>query len=288
MMAWHFATMKTMLKAGRLPTANKDRESKALSSSVTTDEHNALRRMFEVSYWGRHWVTQEAIISKTVELLYGQSRLSWILIDHFFAYYLHSASWHFPVPRALCKLRHDYVSKDFYPENFNSSAFSLVQWTKCHDLRDKVYGLQGLLPSKYRIPVDYTLSDLHVFLMAIEKWDPQGKIQGGNMSYFTRIGELAWAMKIPTNPNHNFAYIEIEAEEGGFKTSDGEDYDLQSNCYVPLEPEQLRRFVMRYIVDIGQWNTMHPSRRVEIGYNALEEYVSKNYKQTRRGVWSPR
>jgi hypothetical protein len=79
-------------------------------------------------------------------------------------------------------------------------AFRYCCESNCKDPRDKIYGLQVLIPTRQRVIVDYSLTAMQVFLSTVGKLlDPR---TGGSMNEYdsmdlVRLAQtmnLAWMM----------------------------------------------------------------------------------------------
>lgn len=123
-------------------------------------------------YWTRLWVVQEIILSRTVELFDGNQPLNWG--DFRFMKYSSSAWSKLPHPfnhiqstvHALISIRSERATTPI-------KDFSLVKviarfgHLDCADVRDKIFGLMSLIPSKATIPIDYSLSISELFQQVI-------------------------------------------------------------------------------------------------------------------------
>jgi hypothetical protein len=79
------------------------------------------------------------------------------------------------------------------------SLISFAQGSHCKDLRDKVYGMQAILPTKWRVPVDLGLPVMDVYFAAVELWSKQPETHLGRMLDFVKICKrLAESMSLLT------------------------------------------------------------------------------------------
>lgn len=125
------------------------------------------------SYWSRHWVAQELAAAKICLVMYGRYTLSmWSIMSLLWLFGPNSPSLvHLPF-RNLMELLHNMKGpvdgRHIHEEN-------CIRWVTaarfgcsscCEDLRDKVYGIQNILPQQYRIPVNYNLPVEEMFTQA--------------------------------------------------------------------------------------------------------------------------
>jgi len=122
----------------------------------------ALRCFFENTYWQRLWIVQEIMLARYIRILCGDTLLSWDELRRFCV----SGKSQLPAIAQGCIslqmiwLAEHALSAKVYTYTNLLATFSKSQ---CHDQKDKVYGLQGLIPPRMRVTVDYSQSVLNVF-----------------------------------------------------------------------------------------------------------------------------
>lgn len=166
-------------------------------NSIMIDEDELPRTddFFDHPYWDRLWVVQEIMYSREVLVMCGLSGVFW---NDFAAYYANVGG--------LFKTRHD--TNSVYRGNIASlvrvrqmlksdlswdekrardtmisnqmlasqvdrltlrQAIETFADRQCQDVRDKVFGLQGLVEPRHRFPIDYSLTVSELFFAVMEK-----------------------------------------------------------------------------------------------------------------------
>jgi hypothetical protein len=144
-------------------------------------ENNAFRAMAASSYWTRHWIVQEILLSAKVVLLYGSSTVPFanladvcvrdLSLPPRFRSPVQDTSMQYILGLAKLLARPEFARqepRDVRDLWFNVSA--IVHRTSCLDDRDKVYGIQSLFPLELRIHVDYSLTTEAVWVEMIVLW----------------------------------------------------------------------------------------------------------------------
>jgi hypothetical protein len=156
----HTVELRTYLKT-KLDSLNIARVSWLDSWRQTPDRSaglQAVRNMLGVAYWKRHWIAQEVIMSTFVIVLYGDLEMRWPIVEDI----LTAFSWLDGCNTAATTLR-DMKSlfsrggSEIPLDTFYIYALKFACRSQCADLRDKVYGLQGVLAPDFHVKVDYTL-----------------------------------------------------------------------------------------------------------------------------------
>jgi hypothetical protein len=132
-------------------------------------ELEAMKPVLCNDYWQRHWIAQEILLAQQVHVHYGTLSLPWRIIAHLL---FTTADAFDGLPPAfagtyavftLGTIKQKSIDREYilHPWIFlvTYGAFSL-----CHDPRDKVYGLQSILPLNCRVEVDYNKPVLEDFL----------------------------------------------------------------------------------------------------------------------------
>lgn len=143
---------------------NKKPYSEPKSSSLPAA---ALRCFFLNTYWKRLWIVQEIMLARYIRIMCGETILSWEELRRFC---LSSASpllaqVRYCIPQQVIWLVEHALSAKKYTYTSLLATFSK---SGCHDPKDKVYGLQGLVASRFRVEVDYARSIQRVFLGALD------------------------------------------------------------------------------------------------------------------------
>lgn len=133
-----------------------------------------LQAIMEASYWRRHWIVQEVLLSKSPLCLYGHHYIdAFPLLKSLLMYYdgLENLD-------RVCDLLGAKLSLGSYSTLQDLSAMSqymddivtICQYSQCENPLDIIYGIQGTLHLLQRVAVDYTISPRDLFLLAAQKW----------------------------------------------------------------------------------------------------------------------
>lgn len=129
------------------------------------EEKSAIIWMMRRSYWSRHWIAQELILSAQSLVLYGTSQIEWMNLSRLRFGALNEGYFAF---ESLLKLK-GFVGSDDHLELWqmlgNFSAES-----QCQNARDKVFGIQSLIDKQLRISIDYAKSVRDIYMIAVEVW----------------------------------------------------------------------------------------------------------------------
>ena len=142
---------------------NKNSYSEPESNSLPAA---ALRCFFLNTYWKRLWIVQEIMLARYIRIMCGETILSWEELRRFC---LSSASpllaqVRYCIPQQVMWLVEHALSAKKYTYTSLLATFSK---SDCHDPKDKVYGLQGLVAPRSRVVVNYAKSIQRVFLDAV-------------------------------------------------------------------------------------------------------------------------
>lgn len=127
----------------------------------------SLRRFFGNSYWTRLWIIQEVMLAKYIRIMCGDTVLTWDVLQRFCQSRLKTLSTDAvqAVPVQVAWLAEHAFSGRSY-------SYADMLWTfclnECHEPRDKVYGLQGLVNVADKMPIDYARPVDEVFLHLAE------------------------------------------------------------------------------------------------------------------------
>ena len=138
----------TMIEAARRLRDEKD------------DDHRAIGTLLSHPYFSRIWTIQEVALSVNQPLMIcGGVELGWDLVS----YPMGSSKANFPWHTVYKYHRNRNIREMRTLED----CISLHYESDCNDPRDNVYGLLGLTPERWRVPVDYTKEVLEVYLDAV-------------------------------------------------------------------------------------------------------------------------
>lgn len=146
------------------PFGPEDCEGAAVPSS---EEISKFDQLAHLNYWERHWIIQEIYLSSNATIVLG---------PHTMPYSKLSALAFCPAIRV--HIDDDSMLLDVlrleegptYPNAFLFWAGAVAKRSVCSDARDKVYGIQSLLPTNLRIQVDYDISTREVWQNAMLLW----------------------------------------------------------------------------------------------------------------------
>ncbi|KAH6857227.1 heterokaryon incompatibility protein-domain-containing protein, partial [Alternaria rosae] len=126
------------------------------------DDGWAIATLLAHPYFSRVWIVQETMLSVNSPLITcGGIELDWYCV----ALASIMAEPKQSLPLAACFTIHGY---DRVRERRTLQYFIRFHCgSKCHDPRDKVYGLLGLTPERWRVRVDYTKEVLEVYFDAV-------------------------------------------------------------------------------------------------------------------------
>ena len=152
---------------------------KELASARTVDDEDdmdfAILDIFHRRYFTRLWIVQEVSLPSEINVIYGNSLVSWWQIES------HAFYWKQPEP-AVHLLRDRKSQSENYPEKSMNMGHVLRKYSSgaCMDPRDKVYGSLGLCEGTDSIEIDYNkpvtkvLTDT-ILALVTNAWDTSHK-----------------------------------------------------------------------------------------------------------------
>lgn len=148
---------KRIRGSGIRKESSKERAQKRKAHAVET-----LEGLFQNPYWERLWIVQEVMLARYIRIICGDTLLSWEELRRFCVSGLGNliSNTTLDVPNQVTWLCEHALSANTYSDLDLLRTFSGSQ---CHDPRDKVYGLQGLLVQTDQTPIDYAKSVVDVF-----------------------------------------------------------------------------------------------------------------------------
>lgn len=130
----------------------------------------------EARYWNRLWIIQEILLAKSISVMYGSRTIPWsqleVLLNDILRYLKDAQK---PVDDIVYaeSLRSSNLGRfilerqKILSEGVDGAASMLFDWYNiiqlsrescCTDVRDRVFGVLGLVDPSFRIPVNYSLS----------------------------------------------------------------------------------------------------------------------------------
>ena len=124
-----------------------------------------LKHFFSSPYWRRLWIVQEIMLARYIRVICGETLLSWEELQRFCSTGLKSLT-----RRAVDAIPHQVIWLAQHALSARKYSYLNLLLTfssnECHDPRDKVYGLQGLVELKDKLEIDYGKPMEAVFLDA--------------------------------------------------------------------------------------------------------------------------
>lgn len=153
---------------------------------LSMPQTHAFRTMARSSYWSRHWIAQELLLSARPTLAYGSSTMPFSdLVDVSSNFPCFGGreyqDWERdgPLQHILRTADKGERQSDFW---LWRSAATIAKHTSCLDSRDKIYGIQSLFPLKMRIPVDYSTTAASVYVEMLALWYKRSQHNNGNLA----------------------------------------------------------------------------------------------------------
>ncbi|PMD35018.1 HET-domain-containing protein [Hyaloscypha variabilis F] len=129
----------------------------------------ALRVLFRKPYWSRVWIIQEIMLARRIRLKYGNRVITWEHLQEFKVWCKANGNLRLgtcfespsslipPRVKTLINNKFEWGLGDTWkaPNHDLRHVLSIYNKSECEDIRDKVYGLQGLVLFGARVPVDY-------------------------------------------------------------------------------------------------------------------------------------
>ena len=154
----------------------------AIVPSASERKRRACASLLNNPYWRRLWIVQELLLARSLVLWRGSETFEWAELCSALR------------PLAAQRSPLAFFMKEALNFNFCHPVdiIKVILKSECHDLRDLCYGIQGLLPERYQIDIDYgkscteVFADLAVVLVKDDATD----------SALTPLCSLALAMKL--------------------------------------------------------------------------------------------
>lgn len=143
-----------------------------LQDSTFLDSCNAIQ---EHSYWSRVWVKQEIVLAKSVEVVCAETSLS----GSKFQALLHLArrstigqrAWQYDALQneaSMWQLIALAQNSTRYHSRMDTRLLSVLRDSKCHDIRDKIYGALSFVGDAEHFPASYDIGTEELFFRTWE------------------------------------------------------------------------------------------------------------------------
>jgi hypothetical protein len=156
----------------------------------------AIQSLFRRAYWTRLWIVQEVLLSRHGKVLAGKSFMAWSVLTRFMDMMLEqnrdaiTAQNSWPLPNSVISI---FMERDQLIEHRTlSSVLELFGDFQCQDIRDRVFGLQSLIPKHARVPIDYSISPRALWSVVVEKVarDECGPNRDWLLAFATRLNDM--------------------------------------------------------------------------------------------------
>ena len=198
----------------------------------------------QLSYWTRHWIFQEVILSPSPVLMYGAATFDYKNLHRFCSAELDRG---YNIRSSLYSLIHVQTPGELVVNAAHRWYFIQLhaQSSVCCDPRDKGYGSQSLLDSTLRISVKYRQSVRSVFMRAAETWYRQ-QVTKSHEDFLWGVFMLASGMGLLTrravNPSNVFYHLCQQCRRHT-KEAHHHDTDLDNTHW-----NEMRYVLIRYLL----------------------------------------
>lgn len=150
------------------------------------DIHQPLRDLFRRDYWYRLWIVQEIVLAKQVIVLCGQHCVS---LEKMQAY-----CWTGDAEKLI-------DSRLYQPGEAHFALWAAIAAfhdRSCEDNRDMIFGLQGIVVPAERVPIDYAIHPIDLYMNTVHLLLAQQKIlhKKGNPDLKETLPLLGEAMNL--------------------------------------------------------------------------------------------
>lgn len=148
------------------------------SPYLTIKEQKAIYELLCRDYFTRHWILQEVVLSARRIIWYGPALLDFRIFQRSFSSHHERIKWingsiMAPILQ-LTNLCHVHDCRQRAGRGISDvlwqRAVKYALTTKCHDLRDKIYGMQSIFDPNMRLEVEYAKSARDLFLDAVLRY----------------------------------------------------------------------------------------------------------------------
>jgi Heterokaryon incompatibility protein (HET) len=146
----------------------------------------ALEELFNRPYWSRVWVIQEILFGRSISVICGCKSFQWSCLDEMHSHdepygvfdgfgifqMRRSGIWGFIPGTARAIIKHKALANSS-PAGLGHAKLSEIlqshKYSKCTEIRDKVYALLNLVDGQFRIAVDYSKAPQDIFFEVLTK-----------------------------------------------------------------------------------------------------------------------
>ena len=139
----------------------------------------SLRHFLRLPYWPRLWITQEIVLGRVVHIRIGSRTLLW---DTFYQGWLRlERAWEcldkigkdkeleHEDGRLSCRIHEIDMNRGASLKSWLSIGKSLVRGLECSNVRDRVFGMMGMLEPSLRVFPDYSMHPQEILLEILNK-----------------------------------------------------------------------------------------------------------------------
>jgi hypothetical protein len=185
---------------------------------LTKDQANAVIELLERPYWSRLWIVQEISLSKKADVWCGSARVDIEAIATFIKarpFYLPSSKNPDAAAGVLIHVK-EATQIMFYnrPDGNRPGTYSVMAAVaffadnQCHDPRDKIYGLLGIIGGEHKITVDYSKSSLEVFVDVMNWWLIDNRDDEGSINDILDFGQSMGVLRRGTQRERVTRWVE--------------------------------------------------------------------------------
>lgn len=140
------------------------------TASKTEKMPSALRHVFQRPYWSRLWVVQEILLARTWRIACGRK----LVDEQSFLASISNPQWADIVSPAIWTTSRGRDTQSSRLRNLHLVLRTLAH-LDCEDPRDKIFGLQALVKSRNRVPIDYSRTSGELFWEAVARFQTMEK-----------------------------------------------------------------------------------------------------------------
>jgi hypothetical protein len=159
------STMKNIYKRSKNVHVWLGCESAVVEAARQVRDHGSLEsyalvKILQHPYFSRVWIVQEVAFGSNITIVCGDVELTWNCLKEALS------RSHFNVAGKISPSVLAVISESQRSHTLQE-CFSRYCQNNCRDPRDRVYGLVGLTPERWRLRIDYTKTVLEVYLDAV-------------------------------------------------------------------------------------------------------------------------
>ncbi|KAI2621832.1 heterokaryon incompatibility protein-domain-containing protein [Hypoxylon sp. NC1633] len=232
--------------ATNLHNLNEDDISLFDQNNLRDDMNRTIKSLLSRDYFSRMWVVQEILLAQDVLILCGSKCRFWHYLSHYAGGNLTLEKPFKPsIPnaaQALITARNNLMLK----KDSRPSLASLIMRFgagKCSDVRDRVYGLLGLIratnPHSTMLQADYTISTVQVYCRAMAFMQSERILLPQDPWYFEEVSTaLANALELPRSSHQSISIMSTIVLRSGYEIKSSGSCafsELLHRCILPLE-----------------------------------------------------